>query len=266
MRKLLPFILGAVTLIWVIGGTVWYKRNFCEIANEPVSAPTVSIKQGTQTITHTAPFFFPLADVRPILTSESIPVFKKTVDYLNGNPDKTLIIKGLYSSTEKVLKPQVDLGLYRAMSIKTVLSHLGADNKVIEVQSSQKDNLHFINNQLSDGIEFQFSNNTNIVFEALNLYFPTNKFQFAETQELVHYFKKLNLFLEKNPQTYIKISAHASNTEGGLSAQKRLSYIKAFLENKKFDLSRIQFLNKKAEMPLIRDNSIKNQRIEIRLG
>lgn len=265
MRKLLPLILGIVTLAWIVGGTVWYKRNFCDVADVQQSAPTVAIKQGTQTITHTAPFFFPLADVRPIFTSESIPVFKKTVDYLKDNPDKSLIIKGLYSSKEKSLKPQIDLGWHRAMSIKTVLSGMGADDEAISLESSSSDNLHFINNQLSDGIEFQFSNNTNIGFEALNMYFPASKFQFKETEELTNYFRRLGKYLELNPQAKIQVVSHSSNTEGGAPSQKRLAYIKEFLEVKRFDLNRIKFSNKKSGEPMTSQQNIKNQRIEIRL-
>jgi outer membrane protein OmpA-like peptidoglycan-associated protein len=266
MRKLLPFILGIVTLIWIIGGTLWYKRNYCDIADIQSSAPTVAIRQGAQTITHTAPFFFPLADVRPVFTSESIPVFKKTVDFLNSNPDKTLIIRGLYSSKEKSLKPNTDLGIYRALSIKEVLSSMGAADEAIEIESSKNDNLHFINNQLSDGIEFLFSNNTNVVFQSLNIYFPNRKFQFKESDELSDYFRILGKFLIINPETTVTISAHASITEGGLSSTRRLEYIKSFLEIKRFDLNRFKFQNKKTQSPLTRGKNIKNQRIEIRIA
>ena len=266
MRKLLPFILGSVTLIWIIGGTLWYKRNYCDIADIQSSAPTVAIKQGAQTITHTAPFFFPLADVRPVFTSESIPVFKKTVDFLNNNPDKTLIIRGLYSSKEKALKPNTDLGIYRALSIKQVLSGMGADDEAIDVESAKNDNLHFINNQLSDGIEFLFSNNTNVSFQSLNMYFPSKKYQFKESEELSDYFRRLGKYLIINPESTITISAHSSITEGGYCSTRRLDYIKSYLELKKFDLNRFKFQNKRTQSPLTKEKNIKNQRIEIRMA
>jgi hypothetical protein len=266
MRKLLPFILGIVTLIWIIGGTLWYKRNYCDIADIQQNAPTVAIKQGAQTITHTAPFFFPLADVRPVFTIESIPVFKKTVDFLNNNPDKILIIRGLYSSKEKALKPNIDLGIYRASSIKQVLSSMGADDEAIEIESAKNDNLHFINNQLSDGIEFLFSNNSNVGFQSLNMYFPSKKIQFKESDELSDYFRRLGKFLIINPETTISISAHASITEGGQCSTKRLNFMKSFLELKKFNLNRFKFQNKKTQSPLTKEKNIKNQRIEIRMA
>ena len=267
MRKLLPLIMGIATLAWIVGGTVWYRRNYCDsIAVPPVTAPTVAIKEGTQTIKHNAPFFFPLADSHPVFFSESIPVLKKTVDFLNQNIDQSLIIKGLYSIKEKNIKPNTDLGMYRANAIKAVLTGLGADSESISVESSVSENLHFVNNQLTDGIRFEFVQNYNVTFQALNLYFPTQKYQFVESDELQTYFRNLGKFLVVNPQLSVIISAHASITEGGQLSQKRLNYIQTFLEKKKFNLDKFKFVNKKIKTPLTKDKSIKNQRIEIRLA
>lgn len=43
MRKLLPHILGLASILWIIGGTVWYKNRYCDIVIPPSYAPvTVS--------------------------------------------------------------------------------------------------------------------------------------------------------------------------------------------------------------------------------
>ena len=62
MRKFLPFLLGIATLLWIIGGTVWYKRHFCDAMELPQSASTAAIKDGTTQTVHTTPFFFSLAN------------------------------------------------------------------------------------------------------------------------------------------------------------------------------------------------------------
>lgn len=265
MRKFLPIILGIATLIWIVGGTVWFKYHFCDTMELTQSAPTVAIKDGTTQRIHTTPFFFYLAETQPIFISESIPVLKKTADYLNQNIDKALIIKGLYSPKEKALKPKTDLGISRAEAIKSVLNGLGANADDINVESEQRSDLHFVNNQLTDGIELEMVNNMNARFQPLNIYFPTKKFQFKESDELMAYFNNLNKFIILHPETSVRISAFASNTEGGAFAKKRLAFIKSFLEQKQFNLKKIQFENNLTRIPLTAQKSIKNQRIEIRL-
>ena len=121
MRKFLPTILGIATLIWIVGGTIWFKRHFCDSIELPQIATVIAIKDGVKENVQSTPFFFALAETQPIFISESIPVLKKTADYLNQNVDKALIIKGLYSPKEKALKPKTDLGINRAEAIKSVL-------------------------------------------------------------------------------------------------------------------------------------------------
>ena len=265
MRKFLPFILGIATLLWIVGGTVWFKHHFCDSMELPQDAPSVAIKGGRILNVHSAPFFFSLAETQPIFISESIPVLKKTADYLNQNIDKALIIKGLYSPKEKALKPKTDLGISRAQAIKSVLNGLGANADDINIESEQRSDLHFVNNQLTDGIELEMVNNMNSRFQPLNIYYPTKKFQFKESEELMAYFNNLNKFIILHPETSVKISAFASNTEGGAFAKKRLTFIKSFLETKQFNLKKIQFENNLTNNPITAQKSIKNQRIEIRL-
>lgn len=211
--------MGLATLMWIIGGTIWYNRNFCDSVEFHHSASAVAIKEGTLANNSNTPFFFPLASIQPIFISESIPVLKKTTDYLNKNKDKSLVIKGLYSSKEKKNLPQTDLGIYRADAIKTALTNLGADGENIEVISELRNDLHYVNNQLTDGTEFQLIDNLSVSFQAMNLYFPHRKYKFKQTEELAEYFDKLSKFLVINPQKTVKITSFASYTEGGNSSK-----------------------------------------------
>lgn len=266
MRKFLPSFMGLATLMWIIGGTFWYHRNYCDAVELQHSASTVAIKEGTQASNYTTPFFFPLASIKPVFVSESIPVLKKTTDYLNKNVSKSLVIKGLYSSKEKKLFPQTDLGLHRASAIKDVLTTLGANAETIETISELRNDLHFVNNQLTNGIEFQVIDNLYVSFQALNLYFPHKKFRFKESEELDDYFNRLSKFLIMNPQIRVKITAYDSDTEGGHFSKKRLFYVKSFLENQNFNLNKFHFERKKNTDSFDINNPIKSQRIEIRLA
>ena len=272
MRKFFPSFMGLATLMWIIGGTMWYNRNYCDTVEFQHSASTVAIKEGIQANNPTTPFFFPLASIQPIFVSESISVLKKTTDYLNKNKDKSLVIKGLYSSKEKFFFPQTDLGIYRADAIKTALISLGAGAENIEIISELRNDLHFVNNQLTDGIEFQVIKNLNVSFQALNLYFPHTRYKFKQSEELAEYFDRLRQFLVINPQKMVKITSFTSYTEGsnpetsgGNFSEKRLNFVKSFLENQNFKLNRFQFEHKKNIESPDNHSKIKNQRIEIRL-
>ena len=182
MRKFLPFILGIATLLWIVGGTVWFKRHFCDSMALHQSATTVAIKYEASMNVHTTPFFFSLAETQPIFISE-----------------------------------------------------------------------------------LEMVNNMNSRFQPLNIYFSTKKYQFKESDELMAYFNNLNKFIILHPETSVKISAFASTIEGGAFAKKRLTFIKSFLEEKQFNVKKIQFENNQTNYPITAQKSIKNQRIEIRL-
>jgi outer membrane protein OmpA-like peptidoglycan-associated protein len=242
MRKLLPFFFGVLTLVWLVGGTVWYRKNYCDVPMiiQP-SPPTVSIKEGTQTLSVQTPIVFSFADDRPLFMSESIVSLKKAADEITDNRYKSLVIKGYYSSKEKKLAPSVDLGLKRAEAIRKVLQELGALDNDIELQSMRSENLHFMNNQLQDGVEFEIIEDTNKSFEALNFNFPSKKFRFKETKELEAYFKNLKDYLEINPTTNIEIKAIAHRNEGKKFSERRIDFLKDYMIDNGVDLKRFAF-------------------------
>ena len=261
MRKLLPYLFGVLTIIWLIGGTVWYRKNYCDapVVVQP-SAPSVSIHQGTQTYSVKTPIIFSFGDARPLFLSESFASLKKTADELSENRYSNLIIKGFYASKEKKITPSVDLGLQRAESIKAVLKTLGAADESIVVESMRSENLNFINNQLQDGFEFSFVENPNKSFEGLNMYFSHKRFRFRETKELEQYFKNLKSFMKINPDVVIDIKAVASNTEGSKVSDRRIGYLKSYFQENGINVEKCAFQTLKTPLKSSKDK----QRIEIR--
>jgi outer membrane protein OmpA-like peptidoglycan-associated protein len=266
-----PIALGIATLVWIFGGTFWFNQYCCP-ANAPLSigATSAILNSGNHT-----PFYFSRGESHPVFLSESFKLFKETADFLQTNQDRALVIKGLYSSKELQKQPIAavsealtarDLGIERAESIRTVLLHLGISPDALSVKSVQRDSLFFVNGQLFDGVEFAVVDNIEGRFQALNLFFKKKKYSFKANPELKKYFHDLNHYLSFHPDIRLKITAHADDTEGGQMSRKRLVFIKQFLKDHDFDTDKILFEDLEATAPIDELGSIKNQRIEIRLG
>ena len=255
-KKFLPPFLGFATLTWIVGGTYWFKNQFCNESIDTNTAVAVN-NSGTH-----LPFYFSVGASQPIFLSESFLQFKETSDYLNDNRDKTLVINGLFAS-EEAQNPR--LGLERAEAIKSVLLNLGTLSSSLVTKCAQRKNLFFVNQQLFDGVEFKVVDNLDGHFQALNLFFQKNKFQFLLNDDLKEYFHKLNDYMSFHPHLKLKITAHQDNTEGGQLSKKRLAFMRNFLIHYDFSAQQFDFEDKKSHKPLSEEEKIKNRRVEIRL-
>ena len=253
-KKYLPPLLGIATAAWIVGGTFWFKNQF-------YNEPTVTAQDGVSHL----PFYFPFGTAKPVFTSESFSLFKKTTNYLNENNNKRLIIKGLYASKEVSNQMTARLGWQRAEAIKSVLLKVGTASNRIEMKSEQRNNLFFSKQQLYDGVEFKVVDNPEGRFEALNLFYQPNKFQFAENEDLKKYFAALNDYVKIHPNVKLKITAHQDDTEGVWASKKRMAFMQFFLENHRFLPKQFEFEDLKNKKPLAETGHIKNRRLEIRL-
>ncbi len=265
-RKILPPFFGIATIGWIIGGTIWFdnqlsKKNANVFSNLSAANSSVIAQSGE----------FP----RNICfnSGSAIPIFydqlaiKKTVDFLLDNNNQSLVLTGLSDVLEKN-NAGLDLGFARAEAVKNTLTKLGAPNNSLEVLSEKKAHLLDANNQICDAVKMRFVDNNDSRFQALNLFFKTNKFRFKETAELQSYFSDLKVFLEKNPQTKLKIAAHSSDTEGGKISEKRLVFIVDLLKNKGFNIHQFNFEDNKTKAASNTTANVQdfaNQRIEIRI-
>ncbi len=258
-QRYLPPILGTATLTWIVVGTIWFQNQFCDAAS--VNNTTVSHSR----IEAHQPFYFPVGTAQAIFTSKSFSMFKETVDFLDENTHKKLIIKGLYATQEVSNQVPFKLGLERANAIKSVLLNLGANSNSIETKSEQRNNLFFPNQQLVDGVEFKVVDYEGGRFQALNLFFQKDKYQFEDTAELQKYFQALNDYLSLHPNIKLKITAHQDNTEGAWTSKKRMSFMHLFLAKHEFLPKQFEFEDIKNKKPLYEAGHIKNRRVEIRL-
>ncbi len=73
MRKLLPSFMGIVTLMWVIGGTIWMSRKICNAAElQATSTMTTTTKEGNQINQDVLPLSSPIAINQSVFVSKSI--------------------------------------------------------------------------------------------------------------------------------------------------------------------------------------------------
>ena len=261
-RKYLPPILGLATLAWLTVGTMWFDNRSCT-AVEPL--PKTPISNALAVRNDRAAICFAVGETRPILFVENIAALKTTAEQLRDNADKSLIIKGLYSQKETQSDPSVNLGLQRAEAVSSVLTTLGAPNSSLKTTSERRDNLVFDNQKLCDGVEFALVEEPNARFQAVNFYYGKNKFRFAESGEVKTYFEKLSIFLSKNPNAQLKITANRDDTEGSKTASRRLAFAREFLENHHFSEKQFVFENKKNVALLAASGSPRNRRLEIRI-
>lgn len=257
-KKFLPSLLGIATLTWIVGGTFWFKNQFYD--KPTTDRTTVPTHNGEFHL----PFYFPFGTAQPVFTAESFSLFKKTTDYLNENSSKRLIITGLYAKKEVPNQMAAQLGWQRAEAIRSVLLNLGAASNRIEMKSEERNNVYFSNQQLYDGVEFKVVDNPGR-FEALNLFFQPDKFQFAENDDLKKYFAALNDYVKLHPNVKLKITVHQDDTEGVWSSKKRMAFMHLFLSNHGFLPKQFEFEDLKNKKPLAETGHIKNRRVEIRL-
>ncbi len=262
MGKPLTLLFSLAFVTWLIGGTIWYKKRYCDA---PVSIENIAPVVAARDQINPVLFYFPFGQTRPVLMSESVASLKKTADYLNQNIDKKLVVSGLASAKE-ISMNTLDVGKARAEAIKSLLIDLGALQTALEVESKQVEKLEFTNGNLINGVNFTIVDNPDARFQPINFYFSTNQSEFVETVEIEAYLTNLKRFLAANSTITLDIVAYTSIGEKKKIGDKRLSFLKSLLLNKDFNLKQTNFRQKASQKPIAKNKEdIKNQRLEIRL-
>jgi hypothetical protein len=268
-RKILPPVFGIATIGWIIGGTIWFDK---QLSNNNVGAFSQSSSFNSSVVTKSNPLPRPICfnsgSATPIFYSENLEELRNTADFLIRNNQQSLILTGVSDKREHAIDSSINLGFARAEAIKTRLTTFGAPNNSLELRTEQKENIIDAQNKVCDAVKMTYVNNNDNRFQALNMFFKSNKYRFAETSELQKYFSDLHAFLIKNPTAKLKIAAYGSDTEGGQIRKNRLAFMSDFLKNKKFNVKQFVFEDKKVKaIPTIiaHTDDLTHQRIEIRI-
>jgi hypothetical protein len=267
-RKILPSFFGIATIGWIIGGTIWVDKQLSKSQSEVFSNSSAT-NSSFVTKSNVIPrsICFNSGSAIPIFYNENILDLRKTVDFLLKNNQQSLVLTGL-SDVKEQSNSGTNLGFARAEAIKKTLVNFGAPNNSLEILSEQRNNLIDANNKVCDAVKMRFVSNNDSRFQALNLFYKSNKYRFVETEELREYFDTLKVFLEKNPSAKLKIAAHCSDTEGSKMSKNRLGFLTDLLQNKGFDFKQFHFEDKKTKgnaIAISDTQNIVNQCIEIRI-
>jgi hypothetical protein len=89
MRKFLPQILGLAAIIWIIGGTYWYKTRFCDVVVQSTYTPSnVSLTSAYSVPEQTFKalnLYYPKKKYQFKMTDELSFYFNELKDFLDHN-------------------------------------------------------------------------------------------------------------------------------------------------------------------------------------
>lgn len=152
MKPIVP-VLGIASVLWLFLGTWWMSNIVCT----PNNAATFSVSDGKFNASTEDMFTFLLSSDKMEGTKNTSMAFNKIAKYLQDNPQKLLILTGLYGGNEKNDSAYDDLGMARGEKVKTELIKGGANGDNIRVTSMESDNLFFNEDKvMNGGVNFLF--------------------------------------------------------------------------------------------------------------
>jgi DNA-binding LacI/PurR family transcriptional regulator len=142
MRKRLPYILGLASLLWIIGGTYWYKNRFCDLVLQPVYTPT-NVSQVATFTELEIPFqalnlYYPKKKFQFKITDDLSAYFNTLKDYLNHNKAAKIAIfaKNTYG-TSRYNREGGDIGQKRLTYFRNTLKDKAFDLNQFEFHNTE---------------------------------------------------------------------------------------------------------------------------------
>jgi len=191
----------------------------------------MSIIDGDFKATATGNYAFAKSKHDLTATKDVYNAFTKTGTYLKSNPEKMLLLTGMYSPGETNKSAFANLGVARAEAVKAELVKKGAIADNIKTEGTEKTNAGFIENKLYNSVDFTFSEASAAAATAANsdidngmtLYFEGDETDFdandPKLQEIIQY---LESYLTTNPDAQITVSGHTDN-RGKLEDKNRIA-------------------------------------------
>lgn len=299
-RNLLIFLI-ILLIIWLILGTIFFKNRICGITAAPaekekttkiippVTSDRLLIKDGNAFTTSAKNHIDFNASSYNYLTPISAGVdasLKKTATYLKANPNRSMLITGLYKGDEKNNSVFPTLGIARANEVKKILAGLGVGasqlltgDKLLGAGYALKDGV------LLDGVNFSFDATTDDLAERLavikarldanpvTIYFKTGEQNVTLTQAQKKDFSDLVFYLDNKAGSSLEVGGHTDNV-GDVAMNKRLSrkraeFVKDYLTSNGLTASRLSAQGYGPDAPVTSNDTsegkAKNRRVEVRL-
>ena len=249
-------ILSAVLLFWLLGLSVCHNATCPDCQTAAAAVPTTtdaSLSFGFKD--NDLNFSAATADnllfangsceyVTP-LSPDLRNVFTKTVQHLESNTNRVLVLTGLYENEEtNSCTDASDLGIARAEQIKELLVSMGAPADRIELEASEQRDLQDYKNMLAGGFDYMFKDlevaaEPEILGEAalrsekITLYFESNEQEINLTPEQRNYLNSLKVYLAENPNAKAEVTGHtdsAGNDAWNMRlSRKRSEFVRDFM-------------------------------------
>lgn len=174
-------------------------------------------------------------------------VFTKTVQHLQDNTKRILVLTGLYENEEtNGCTGAVNLGVARAEQIKALLVEMGAPSDRIELEGGEIRDLPDYKNMLAGGFDYFFKETmeapeltalgeAELRSDKIILYFESNEQEINLTAEQRNYLNSLKAYLAENPTAKAEVTGHTDSA--GKDAwnmrlsRKRSEFVRDFMIN-----------------------------------
>lgn len=267
MRNLPLLGASALLVIWLLGGSSWYGKQYCEASTSTpaVKQPLLYIEDELNEIAKTPAPEFRLNEALPFLSASTIYDFRRLADYLVTNPGRLLILTG-HSSAEETT---ANIGIQRADAFAQLLISQGAPPQSIVTAAAQKADLEFENGVSWQAVRLEFDSNqgSHPDFMPLNLYFSDNKYQVITNRALEEYASQLREFLALHPELVVQISGFVDKSETRNPAAlslKRAKSLRDYLVKAGIPVRHLHLREDKKPLVANSERS-KNRRAEIRI-
>ena len=223
-----------VLLPWIIGLSVCHSKTCPDCQTVAATVPTTTdaslsiafnddeLNFSTATADNLL-FVAGACEYTTPLSQNLQDVFAKTVQHLQDNTTRILVLTGLYENEEtNACADAVDLGVARAEQIKELLVTMGAPADRIELDGGETRDLQDYKNMLVGGFDYFFKDATEIAepeilgeaalrSDKITLYFESNEQEINLTAEQRNYLNSLKLYLAENPTAKAEVTGHTDS-------------------------------------------------------
>lgn len=224
MKPMTP-VLGFISLLWILGGSYFIAGLFCPAAAVGPATSNFLIEDtdGNWKKSATGNFSFGISSADFKSTKDIDAVFGQAGNYLRDNPDKMLLLTGIYGSSEVNKSDFANLGVARAESIKnTLVKRGGANPDQISTSGVEKENPGYIEKRLYNSVDFTFSTaepeETTRAISGVDadgnmmIYFASGETDVdKDSPEMQAIIKYLESYIATNPDYTIRVTGYTDN-------------------------------------------------------
>ena len=179
------------------------------------------------------------------LSQDLQAVFTNTVQHLQNNTKRVLVLTGLYESEEtNSCTDAMDLGIARSEQVKELLVQMGAPANRIELETSEIRDLAEYKNMLVGGFDYYFKDQIEETLtpeeeavalrtDKIILYFESNEQEINLTAEQRIYLDRLKAYLAQNTSAKARVTGHtdsAGNDKWNMRlSRKRSEFVRDFM-------------------------------------